>query len=343
TATGKRTAMRIGLVLGAGGAVGHAFHAGVLAALVDVTGWDARDADVVVGTSAGSLVGAFVRAGLSGPDLAARSTDAPMSDAGRRLVERAVTATQHAAPIPSRPPRRRGVPAMSAPGAVVRAALWPWNVRPGAFAAAALPAGRVSTDVIASGLRPLFDRWPVRPLWINALELQTGRRVTFGRGDAPAADVADAVAASCAIPGFFAPVSIDGVRYVDGGAHSPTNADLVAGLGFDLVVISSPMSVARRAVRFAPDQPARRLARLALAREAARVRHHGSAVLTFQPTADDLAVMGFNAMDAQRASDVTAQVRRSAADRLARDDATDRVSVLRSAAISSPSAGDAGS
>jgi hypothetical protein len=54
-------------------------------------------------------------------------------------------------------------------------------------------------------------------------------------------------------------------------------------------------------------------------------------------------VMGFNAMDAQRAGDVTAQVRRSAADRLARDDATDRVSVLRSAAISSPSAGDAGS
>ena len=46
-------------MLGAGGAVGHAFHAGVLAALSDETGWDAGDAEVIVGTSAGSLVGAF--------------------------------------------------------------------------------------------------------------------------------------------------------------------------------------------------------------------------------------------------------------------------------------------
>ena len=56
---------RIGLVLGAGGAVGHAFHAGVLAALADETGWDAREAEVVVGTSAGSVVGALLRAGMS--------------------------------------------------------------------------------------------------------------------------------------------------------------------------------------------------------------------------------------------------------------------------------------
>ena len=330
--------MRIGLVLGAGGAVGHAFHAGVLAALVDVTGWDARDAEVVIGTSAGSLVGAAVRAGLSGTDLAAQAAGAPMSDEGRRLVERAVAATATSRRFRRGRRHRRGVPAMSAPGAVVRAALRPWHVRPGAVAAAALPAGRVSTEVIASGLRPLFDRWPVRPLWINALDLQTSRRVTFGRCDAPAADVADAVAASCAIPGFFAPVSINGVRYVDGGAHSPTNADLVARLGLDLVVISSPMSVANRAVRFAPDQPARRIARLTLAREAARVRHHGTAVLTFQPTADDLAVMGFNAMDAQRSGDVSVQARRSARDRLMRDDAADRVSFLTAATMSSPPA-----
>src|SRR5205085_3550651 len=70
---------RIGLVLGAGGAVGHAFHSGVLAALSDVTGWDARDADVIVGTSAGSVVGALLRAGLSGTDLAARAMDMPLS------------------------------------------------------------------------------------------------------------------------------------------------------------------------------------------------------------------------------------------------------------------------
>jgi NTE family protein len=105
-------------------------------------------------------------------------------------------------------------------------------------------------------LRPLFDRWPDRALWINAVELQTSRRVTFGRDPSPATDVPSAVAASCAIPSFFAPVIIDGDRYVDGGVHSPTNADLVAGLGLDLVVISSPMSVAH-AGHHVPTHPRR--------------------------------------------------------------------------------------
>jgi len=78
---------RIGLVLGAGGIVGHAFHAGVLAALAEVTGWDPREAEVVVGTSAGSVVGALLRAGMSAEDHYARLTGAPLSAAGARLVE----------------------------------------------------------------------------------------------------------------------------------------------------------------------------------------------------------------------------------------------------------------
>jgi NTE family protein len=319
---------RIGLVLGAGGAVGHAFHAGVLAALADETGWDARDAEVIVGTSAGSLVGAFLRAGLSGPDLAARTCDAPMSEAGRALADRAESATQHLPPIPARPPRRQGLPSMSAPGALVRAAFPPWSARPGALAAALLPEGRISTEIIVTGLRPFFDHWPERALWINAVDLQTSRLVTFGREGAPVADLPDAVAASCAIPAFFAPVTINGVRYVDGGVHSPTNADLVAGLGLDLVVISSPMSIARNSARLAVDQAARRVARFALVREVARLRRQGTPLLTFQPTAADLEVMGINAMDPSRRADVTRQVQESARRRLARRDAADRVQAL---------------
>jgi NTE family protein len=319
---------RIGLVLGAGGAVGHAFHAGMLAGLAEVTGWDARDAEVVVGTSAGSVVGALLRAGISPPDLAAHSTDSALSEEGRRIAARAEDAVDHRAPIPARPPRRL-VPGVSAPGAFVRAALQPWNVRPGALAAAALPEGRVPTELVASGLRPLFTSWPDQPLWINAVDLERGRRVTFGRDGAPTTtDVATAVAASCAIPAFFAPVSIDGVRYVDGGVHSPTNADLLAGMNFDLVVISSPMSVARANPRFAPDQPARRLSRFRLAREVARIRRGGTPVLTFQPIDEDLAVMGLNAMDASRSADVTRQALESTRRRLARTDARDRVSIL---------------
>src|SRR5436853_1592845 len=204
---------RIGLVLGAGGEVGHAFHAGVLAAIADATGWDARNAEVIVGTSAGSIVGSVLRAGLSPRDVAARAAGDPVSEAGRRLLARADAAREHLRPIPARAPRR-GLPTMSAPGALVRAALRPWNARPGTLAAAALPAGRISTEIISVGLGALFDRWPEAPLWINAVELRTGRRVTFGRDPAREADVASAVAASCAIPAFFAPVEIGGVRYV---------------------------------------------------------------------------------------------------------------------------------
>ena len=156
-------ACRIGLVLGAGGAVGHAFHAGVLAALSDETGWDARDAEMIVGTSAGSLVGAFLRAGLSGPTSRRAPATTPMSDDGRRLVDRAVAATATPAADPvaaAAPPRacrrcRRRAPSL-------RAAFPPWTARPGAVAAAALPEGRISTEIIASGLRPFFDHWPDR-------------------------------------------------------------------------------------------------------------------------------------------------------------------------------------
>ena len=103
---GRRPMPRIGLVLGAGGSVGHAFHAGVLAGIADATGWDARDADVIVGTSAGAVVAALLRATVSPADLAARATDMPLSPDGRRLVARADSGRAHLPPIPTRPPRR---------------------------------------------------------------------------------------------------------------------------------------------------------------------------------------------------------------------------------------------
>ena len=78
----------IGLVLGAGGIVGGAYHAGTLAAIHEVTGWDPRDADVIVGTSAGSAAGATLRAGLSGADMFARATGGQLSAAGRKRLHR---------------------------------------------------------------------------------------------------------------------------------------------------------------------------------------------------------------------------------------------------------------
>jgi NTE family protein len=322
------TAPRIGLVLGAGGVTGHAFHAGVLDGLAEATGWDPRDAEVIVGTSAGSVVGALLRAGFSARDLAARSTGEPLSPEGAELVARSELAGSSR--VPSRPPGRRGLPRMASPSLLVRAALRPfWMNRPGVMLAGALPAGGVPTELVAGAFRPLFGAdWPDRDLWLTAVRLREGARVVFGRDGAPPAHVADAVAASCAIPSFFAPVAIGGVTYVDGGAHSPTNADLLADRQLDLVVVSSPMSVAGNRLRPSLDLPARRLCRFYLGQEVARIRRRGVPVVAFQPTGDDLKAMGMNAMDQSRRALVTRRARASAREKIEREDVRSALGVL---------------
>ena len=103
-----------------------------------------------------------------------------------------------------------------------------------------------------------------------------GRRVVFGRDGAPQTDLAHAVAASCAIPGFFHPVVIDGEPYVDGGVHSPTNADVLRGWDLDVLIVSSPMSVDVGSVRPTLDVLPRLHAHRYLQRETAPLRRHGS-------------------------------------------------------------------
>src|SRR5258708_39907852 len=78
----------IGLVLGAGGLAGHAYEAGVLAALAERTGWDPNNANIVVGTSAGAGVAAYIRSGLSAADLYRRAPGAAVSPAGSLLFAR---------------------------------------------------------------------------------------------------------------------------------------------------------------------------------------------------------------------------------------------------------------
>ena len=317
---------RIALVLGAGGIVGHAFHAGVLGGLADATGWDPRDADVVVGTSAGSVVGALVRAGFSAADLYADTRGAPMSPDGARLTNARATGQ---GPIPKRSDVARNR-RPSVPGRNVLTGAARGRVRPGVLAAALMPEGVVSTEYVVAGLRPLFpDGWPRDPFWVNAVHLGDGRRVTFGRSGQPAVDVPTAVAASCAIPSFFEPVAIDGERYVDGGVHSPTNADVLAGDDpYDVVLISSPMSIAGRSVRLSPDEPMRRLARLALTREVRKLRVEGTLVVAFQATVGVAAEMGLNAMDPSRRAPVAQHAYESAIRRLDRADAREARELL---------------
>lgn len=315
----------VGLVLGAGGVVGGAYHSGALAALSESAGWDARTAHVIVGTSAGSIAAAALRAGLSGSDQYARSTGAPMSAAGESLVG-------HLSPVlelPTRPPFPRGLPLPASPQLAATALLPPWSARPFAALAGLLPAGKVPTTPIGDRVRMIIDgNWPEQPLWICALRLRDGARVVFGRDDVGELDVGTAVEASSAIPGYLQPVEIDGETYVDGGAHSPSNADVVAGIGLDVVVVISPMSAPWTALRPSPNIGSRALASWVLEREVRAVRASGTPVLVLEPTAEDLTVMGGNAMDPARRAVVAEQARSTTVQRLAHPAAADLVARL---------------
>lgn len=300
---------RIGIVLGAGGPLGQAYHLGVLTALTELSSWDARDCEALVGTSAGSLIGAYLRRGLSAADLAANMVGEQPSAQGQELLDRAGTASQVGPPHGFRP-------WPMAPSLLLRALRRP--MRLGVLGSALLPAGTTDVELVVERIRSLYldADWPDDEFLVNAVRLRDGRRVTFGLDDSPQADVATAVAASCALPGYLTPVVIGGDRYVDGCAHSPTNADLLVGRDLDLVVISSPQSVGRD-VRRRLDLPLRIARRRYLAAEVASLRKAGAAVVVFQPGAADLAAMGLNPLNLERRAQVIEQARRSTFDRLA--------------------------
>lgn len=288
----------VALVLGAGGIAGASWHAGALAALQE-RGWDARRADLMVGTSAGSGTAAVLRLGVPPSDLLAGALGRPMSSEGAAYAEKA--GPMRAIPTP---PVGGRVPLPSSPAMAVRALTSGRIPRPIALGIGLLPEGRVPTDVVGERLRRAHEeQWPDRPTWICAVRLSDGRRVVFGR-DEHDVHVATAVEASSAIPAFFAPVEHAGERYVDGGVHSPTNADLVADGGFDLVVVSSPMSATRTALRRPRWSGARGLHAATLAREVGRIRAAGTPVLVLQPGPEVVDAVGANAMDASRRADV---------------------------------------
>jgi NTE family protein len=161
------------------------------------------------------------------------------------------------------------------------------------------------------------DKWPDNKLWIVAAKVPDGRRVVFDGTTSPC-DVALAVSASCAIPGIFAPVHIDGSTYVDGGVHSPTNADLVAAEDVETVVVISPMSASRPSLRKIRVSPMRMFFRALLQAEVRRLRSAGKNVVVIQPGAEEQRVMGLNGLDPSRCARVANLARETTLARLER-------------------------
>jgi NTE family protein len=294
--------VRRGLVLGAGGLLGFTWMIAALKALEAEEGFDARDVEVCIGTSAGSVLAALLGCGVG--------VDVPLRH-------------QQGVPLPTDPdiswdydrdsggatPPRPGL-GVGSPRLLLTAARHPRTVPAMATMSAVLPRGRGT-------LRPLHrmiermsvlggdGTWPTRPqTWIVAMDYAAGRRTTFGSPGAPVASLADAVAASCAIPGWYAPLVINGQRYVDGGTVSPTSLDLLTGAGLDQVYVLAPM------VSFAYDRPRspvaraerrwRRFVTRRVLADATALRASGTEVTLIGPGREDLQAIGANLMDPRR-------------------------------------------
>lgn len=239
--------MTVGIVLGAGGPLGWAYHLGVLEAIRDVVGHDPAHADRIVGTSAGGAIAASLLAGATTDDVLTAVTTPPSEED---------IAHMRRAAAEFRKPWHRLRPL--SPGLLLKL-----GRRGGATTLVGLlPAGVFPTW----GLRrfPIhgLDGWPEQ-LWMPSVRVDDGELVVFGR-DRTDVEVADAIEATAAVPGMFQPKVIDGHRYVDGAVASATHADLVADERHGMVLISSPMTrpgggLVRARARRQLDREVRRL------------------------------------------------------------------------------------
>ncbi len=324
---------RIGLVLGAGGVLGGAWIAGGLAAIARETGWDPHTASHVVGTSAGSVFAALAAGRVPGERLvpACLAPLVGVSTPADWLLDELAAESSY---LPRRVPRPLpGSPWLAVNGLRDRTGISFLKAISGLA-----PQGLVSTAPIERCIQrgiPSLGRggWVAHPnCWIVACDYQTGERVVFGRLGAPRAEIAKAVAASCAIPGFFQPPRIGGRLYVDGGLHSMSNVDLLEEEELDLVVILSPLSSRHSRRTWNPiDQVAasiRRLAAWQLDREVARLLDRGTHVIVLEPTPADLEAMGGNIMDARRSIDVAAVALDTFGEQLARPEVRELCELL---------------
>jgi len=265
------------LVLGGGGVAGIGCQMGLLFGLSEA-GIDVTDADVVIGTSAGSTTGAQL---LSGTPLG-------------ELYDRQVFPTGESTEIAAELDTDKMVATWGAlltehePGPELRAAI-------GRYALTAPTVPERRRRAVIEARLPSHD-WPSTPLQIVAVDATTGEERVFTSVDG--VPLVDAVAASCAVPGVWPPVTIEGRRYIDGGVRTSANADLAEG--YEHVLVIAPVRDF-----LVPEKPiTKRLKQL----------EKSASLLTVQPDDASLAAMGPNPLDPAAAKPGAQAGRAQAAD-----------------------------
>ena len=254
--------LRRAVVLGGGGVTGVAWEVGLLLGLAEA-GVDLGAADLLVGTSAGSVVAAQVASGVPLEEMFARQVESASGEIGARIG-----------------------------WTYGLRLLWPWlraggnpqrfRARVGALARAARTVPEEDRRAVIAARLPVHE-WPDRPLLITAVDATDGTFVVFDRE--ASVPLVDAVAASCAVPLVWPPVTVGARRFIDGGIRSAANADLASG--FDRIVIVAPLA------RGGGPIPGPRS-------QADALRAKGARVVLVTPDADSVAAIGSNVLDPSR-------------------------------------------
>jgi len=203
------------LVLGGGGVTGAAWELGLIAGLA-AEGIDLAAADLIVGTSAGAVAGAQLLSGTDLDSLYRQQLEPPAGEIAARLGPGLISRQAWIMITSSGPTQLR--------------------IRMGKLALRARTVPAAERRKVIESRLPARD-WPAVPFQVTAVNADTGEFVVFDA--ASAVSLIDAVGASCATPGVWPPVTIDGRRHIDGGIRSPANADLAAG--YDRVIIVAPL------------------------------------------------------------------------------------------------------
>lgn len=258
------------LVLSGGGITGTAWELGVLFA-VEESGVKVTDAELIVGTSAGSSVGAQITSGLSLEELYHRqlkpiheTKERPVDFDGHKFRQMMAAAI------------------MSSPDSQTARAL---------IGEAALVAPTIDEEerleIMASRL-PVHEWNPERKLVVNAVDAETGEWVKFDRDSG--VPLLLAVSASSAVPGIYPPTTINNRRYIDGGMSSGTNADVAQGYDLVLIIVAESSMIAPA---MGPT-----MHRITFQEELTKLKASGSQVMVISPDEESLEAKGPNPLDA---------------------------------------------